>query len=333
MLHLFMDPKLGSYSQAAAEVQQEPAGPLPQAFIDIDQAFYAAAQAGDSQLVTHLLQSHSQLSIGSTLRTALHAAALNGHQQVVSALLSHGAAVNAADALGHTALHLAARGGHECVLSVLLAARADTQAVRRETGCTPLHLAALRGHAGALRLLLQAGASVHASNKLGTRPLHLAAEGGHAAAVSHLLAAGASASTQDAQGLTPIHKAAAAGHEAVVKLLLQHQPLPSPELQVAVCFADIFGHIRVLARLLMQLSQQDNKAAESVLPQLTSDPRTSQRLLMAMLAAWNADTAESTAAAEGLAREHRHQAEVRSGLQQMVIGLLAGQAAETRSQQ
>jgi hypothetical protein len=114
----------------------------------------------------------------------------------------------------------------------------------------------------------------------------------------------------------------------VVKLLLQHQPLPSPELQVAVCFADIFGHIRVLARLLIQLSQQDSKAAESVLPQLTSDPRTSQRLLMAMLAAWHADTAESTAAAEALAQEHRHQAEVKSGLKHMAIGLLAGQASE-----
>jgi ankyrin repeat protein len=51
--------------------------------------------------------------------TALHCAALNGHEATVRLLLEKGAAVDAADEGGWTALRWAARNGHEAIVQML----------------------------------------------------------------------------------------------------------------------------------------------------------------------------------------------------------------------
>lgn len=55
-------------------------------------------------------------------RTALHAAANNGHKKLVSHLLSRGADPNIQDSAGNTALHLAAASGHNETVAALVGA-------------------------------------------------------------------------------------------------------------------------------------------------------------------------------------------------------------------
>lgn len=276
------------------------------------QTLYKAAISGDLTAVQQLIQ-HNPAAVDQRFeqhRTALHGAAKSGHQHMVSLLLSHGAAGDVVDACRLTPLHLAAQHGHVCIAQQLLDAHADVLATDLKSSNTVLHYAALHGHAQVARLLLQASkAAVHASNSQGARPLHLAASKGHTAVVLQLLAAGATASLPDAEGLSALHKAASAGHAAVVRAFLQQQPLPAPELQVAVCFAGIFGHAPVLAQLLLQLHQQQGSKAGAVLGHIVQGPRAVQQLSLALLKVWRGDTNEATAAAEAVARQQQEHAE------------------------
>lgn len=306
-------------------------GPAPEAVLYAD--LYKAVSVGDLQQLQPLLTTTAVAQRRYEFkRTILHHAVGYGNPDVIALLLSCGAAVHAADSCGQTALHLAAGAGFEPVVQQLLQHKADVTAADHK-GDTPLHSAAAAGHSPVVALLLLAKASVHTGNSSGARPLHKAASNGHSAVVSQLLAAGATASVPDAEGLSPLHRAAAAGHAAVVKAILQKQPLPSPELQVAVCFADIFGHIPVLAQLLLQLNRQDNKAAAVVLPQVAQEGPRSIQLQLAMLQAWRADTAEVTTAAGAVARQHQKQAKVKAGLQHLIVGIAAEKACRQQEPQ
>ena len=61
--------------------------------------------------------------------TGLMKASLNGHHDLVKALLGAGANVNARDALGQTALHYAVRGQHAPIIRLVCVKRVDTSAM------------------------------------------------------------------------------------------------------------------------------------------------------------------------------------------------------------
>jgi ankyrin repeat protein len=298
---------------------------------------YTAAFSGNLPLVQQLTADSSASGVQQQFaafggRTVLHAAAACGHQQVVQLLLACGAQVDAACWSGQSALHLAATHGHEAVTQQLLAAKANVELADR-LGSTPLHLAAAHGHSRVVALLLRAKAPVNTGNNADARPLHMAATAGHTAVAVQLLAAGASACVPDAEGLSPLHRGAAAGHAAVVRAMLRSQPVPTPELQIAVCFADIFGHVNVLAQLLFQLNRQDGKAAAGMLPQVGHGVRATQQLPLAMLRAWSADTAGVTAAAQAVSRQQQTLAAVKAGLQHLAMSLALQQTCGQQQQQ
>ena len=87
----------------------------------------------------------------------LHAAARNGHANMVPLLLSAGANAEARDCIGHTAMHAAARDGHAAAVEQLLAFGADWSLVDNR-GFTPLRPAAKWGHIGVAELLVGSGA-------------------------------------------------------------------------------------------------------------------------------------------------------------------------------
>jgi hypothetical protein len=82
------------------------------------------------------------------------------------------------DSESRTALHLAALNGHAEVVRALLKAKASAN-WRAAKGRKPLHLAAERGHAEAVRALAEGPASLTSGDELGATPLHLAAESNH----------------------------------------------------------------------------------------------------------------------------------------------------------
>ena len=142
-------------------------------------------------------------------RTALHSAAENGHEEVVSLLLEASADKDAAISHGTTALHFAAGGGHVRVVRLLLESGADKDAAISD-GWTALHWAAKNGLNEVVQLLLESGADKEAATSRGTTALHVAAEHHHLDAVRLLLEFGADKDAADSWGRTALHFAAGA---------------------------------------------------------------------------------------------------------------------------
>jgi len=78
-------------------------------------------------------------------RTALHAAAYNGHLDVCRLLLDWGAKVDPVDVWGETPLHDAAWKGHLSVVQLLVERGADVR-LKRKDGITARELARTNGN-------------------------------------------------------------------------------------------------------------------------------------------------------------------------------------------
>ena len=85
-----------------------------------------------------------------------------------------------------TPLHFAALNNHEEVLAALLSVGANMEA-QDEQGCTPLHLACKKKSQESLELLLNKGAEIMATDNRDWTPLHYASYNGHPKAVNFLL--------------------------------------------------------------------------------------------------------------------------------------------------
>jgi len=122
---------------------------------------------------------------------ALLAAVLADQLEPARQLLAAGADPNLADGYGVVPLHAAALNGNEDMLQLLLGAGANPH-TPAATGATPLMIAAETGKPEVLSLLLSAGAEVNAREaQFGQSALMLAVRENQPAAVALLLAQGA----------------------------------------------------------------------------------------------------------------------------------------------
>ncbi|XP_065901883.1 uncharacterized protein [Dysidea avara] len=152
--------------------------------------------------------------------TALHLAAEGGHVNIVEALISSGAAVNALDKRNWTAVHFAARSARAEVVKTLIISGAKVNAcdMRKRTA---LHLAAEGGHVQVVETLIRLGADVNALDEWRKTALHDAAECGHVQVIETLIRSGAKVNTFDMVKWTTLHLAAGNGHVQVVKTLVK----------------------------------------------------------------------------------------------------------------
>eukprot|EP00752_Nemacystus_decipiens_P004447 g4060.t1 len=187
---------------------------------------HAAAQ-GNFRLVQRLLKAGANGGagwIGCRGRTLLHAAAVGGNEDVVTALLHAGCVPDVSvvsASLRRSALHVALVCGHEAAARRLILAGADVNYRDPTDRCYPLHVAVSGRHKELVRDLLIGGGSP-LSLSFGLTPLHLAAKLGHCEIVTTLLGTPFK-QTKDRQpgGLfSPLMWACWEGHLPTVKVLL-----------------------------------------------------------------------------------------------------------------
>ncbi|MPC17481.1 Transient receptor potential cation channel subfamily A member 1 [Portunus trituberculatus] len=109
--------------------------------------------------------------------TPLHLACLQGHTDVVRALLEAGADVDARNSSLWTPLDCASAKGHVFCVHELLDFDSPLDPIDK-TKTTPLQLAAKEGHVAVTRLLLERGASLQACDTSGRNALELAIAAG-----------------------------------------------------------------------------------------------------------------------------------------------------------
>ncbi|XP_059836098.1 ankyrin repeat and death domain-containing protein 1A-like isoform X1 [Hypanus sabinus] len=286
-----------------------------------EQRLQQAAKVNDTATIRELILGKVNLNARNSMnRTALHWAALAGHEEAASLLLDYNALVDAEDKFGMTPVLLAASHGNLTILQTLVKAGATVTARNRlgqtllhcaalqghpsviryvaedlegipvddpdQNGKTPLLLAAESGHSDVLRLLRDLGCDLRAVDKESNSALHLAARRGHAELLPYLMPAICS-DAQNQDGLTPLHLAAQAGHLSCVQLLLDSQcqvnAVSSQHLS-ALHYAISHGHLDV-CHLLMQegidVNAKGNKDPCLHLAVKHNTPQLVQRLLAA----------------------------------------------------
>jgi ankyrin repeat protein len=217
-----------------------------------------AARSGDLQAVQDILVSSGPSAVNDPPRgyygqTALQAACMQGHEDVVRYLLNTGADVHfcGGNNLQRTGLQIACGQGNEKIVRLLLEAGSEinmspeknhgvrilirsqqeaqslpkTFAIARYNGRTALQAASERGHLNIVKLLLERGAEVNAppSPVAGRTALQAAARGGFGAIVHLLLSMGAQVNAPSARykGITALQGACLQGNLEIVELLLR----------------------------------------------------------------------------------------------------------------
>lgn len=132
---------------------------------------HLASQEGKTKAVEALLRNPGLHKLVDNVdkrhnNTALHHAALNGHENTVKFLIDSGANKDAQDNHGNTALHLAVIFDQVDALKTLLESNADPN-LQNKHGNTPLHIAILKDNRESVRVLNNANTNVDIKNKNG----------------------------------------------------------------------------------------------------------------------------------------------------------------------
>ena len=160
--------------------------------------------------------------------TALHSAALQGHENIIELLIDEGANVNTISNDVGTPLHLAVSMNLKKTVELLISKGADVNAkdwsemVPLHDGRTPLHTAAMNGHEGIVELLIAKGADVNMEDSVRQTPLNLAIDFDQRETIAMLIANDAiiGLNMKYEYGNTPLHRAAMNDHEEVIELLI-----------------------------------------------------------------------------------------------------------------
>ncbi|XP_037628202.1 ankyrin repeat and SAM domain-containing protein 1A isoform X3 [Sebastes umbrosus] len=214
--------------------------------------------------------------VDSTGYSPLHHAALNGHSEVVEALLRNEALTNIADNKGCYPLHLAAWKGDEHIVKLLIHQGPSHPKLNEQSSVdhkefkrcgpfdpyinaknndneTPLHCAAQYGHTRVVRLLLEELTDPTMRNNKFETPLDLAALYGRLEVVKLLLSAHPNLLSCNTKKHTPLHLASRNGHLPVVEVLLDAGMDINYETEKgsALQEAALFGKRDVVQRLLI----------------------------------------------------------------------------------
>ncbi|KAM8863876.1 ankyrin repeat and SAM domain-containing protein 1A isoform 7-T7 [Spinachia spinachia] len=207
-----------------------------------------------SSLLSSIWRGPNVNCVDSTGYSPLHHAALNGHSEVVEALLRNEALTNIADSKGCYPLHLAAWKGDEHIVKLLIHQGPSHPRLNEQNNDneTPLHCAAQYGHSQVVRLLLEELTDPTMRNNKFETPLDLAALYGRLEVVKQLLSAHPNLLSCNTKKHTPLHLASRNGHLPVVEVLLDAGMDINYETEKgsALHEAALYGKTEVVQRLL-----------------------------------------------------------------------------------
>ncbi|KAI8006423.1 Protein ACCELERATED CELL DEATH 6 [Camellia lanceoleosa] len=174
---------------------------------------YLAARDGMLTIVKRILMAACSLAYGgSDGKTALHATIIEGHFDVMEALVrAKPELIKEADHHGRTPLYYAASMGDHRTVQRLLQLHTDIVYMSDQDGLSPLHVAAYRGHTNIIKEIIQCCPdSGELLDLRGQNTLHFAVLGGKSSVVRYIL------QTTELEGLinqadndgnTPLHLA------------------------------------------------------------------------------------------------------------------------------
>lgn len=172
--------------------------------------------------------------------TALAHTVMCGQLEAARALLTAGAAPDAADHSGDTPLHYAAENSELNTAQLLLTFNADVN-VKNGAGETPLFQATFRTDSAMMELLLEHGALPNMSSvPAGRAPLHVAVLEGSLKCALLLISYAADLRIRDSSGLTPLD-------------------LATPELDVAIT-AQVKPQKKQLSVIEELYTEEDSKS-------------------------------------------------------------------------
>lgn len=191
-------------------------------------ALMVAGKLAHSPMIRCLLQNGANPNAMNRERdTALTLAIRGRSAEAVRCLLAFNADANTQDISGVTPLMLAfkSRSGNEIVEALVLHGASVT--AEGPEGYHPVHYAAQAEAHGSLGLLATLGADVNACNSQFRTAMHLAALANDGETVGKLYQLGASLNSQDSSRQTPLHYAAGEFNEVAVKALLSLKANPN----------------------------------------------------------------------------------------------------------
>jgi ankyrin repeat protein len=190
---------------------------------------YYAAKFGFRDLAEHLIAENPDHinARGGSKETPMHVAASQGHINILSLLLDHGADVDVRNKTGETPLLRASWTGKREAGWYLIDRGADINAPD-ERNFTPVFVA-FKGHVESARMLLERGAVIDIKNRSGETPLHQAVRWAEIELVRLFLERGADPNLANRYDDTPLEMALRFEEPEIAELLTEYGAKPVEE--------------------------------------------------------------------------------------------------------